>query len=165
MNEVYLGIGGNLGDRKKNIQETIRLIGEYISPPKKISNFYVSEPWGFKDSKYFLNAALLINTNLSVEEILFKCTKIEKILQRKRFGKGYHSRTADIDILFFNTEIINSPSIIIPHPKLQERLFVLLPLNDLNPNFLHPQLNLKISELLDICTDKTKIRKCNFSLI
>ncbi len=163
MNNVYLGIGGNLGDRVKNIKETLNLIGKYIAQPEKISNFYISEPWGFYDSKYFLNAVVNVKTDLSAYKILKVIRKIEKKQHRKHSNNGYENRTADIDILFFNSEIIQMDNLSIPHPKIQDRLFVLLPLNDICPEFVHPQINLKISQLINICPDKSKIRKINLT--
>ncbi|MDR2836790.1 MAG: 2-amino-4-hydroxy-6-hydroxymethyldihydropteridine diphosphokinase [Bacteroidales bacterium] len=157
--KVFLGIGGNLGDRKKNIEDAIFFISEKISIPLKISSNYLSEPWGFQHKKYFLNAVVVIETDLYPDKILEKISDIETIMKRIREKNSYEGRTIDIDILFVDNKIINSENLQIPHPKLHERLFVLTPLNEIFPDFIHPVFNKKISELLDLCEDKSNIRR------
>jgi 2-amino-4-hydroxy-6-hydroxymethyldihydropteridine diphosphokinase len=164
MNKVYLGIGGNLGDRVKNLRKTIKLIEQKISNPLKISSPYLSEPWGFEDRKYFINVVVYLETNLDHLQVLKNALEIENELKRVRNFKGYEARTMDIDILFFNNLVVKNDLVSIPHPRISERLFVLLPMNEINPDFVHPELNLSINQLVKICPDKSKIRKCNISL-
>jgi 2-amino-4-hydroxy-6-hydroxymethyldihydropteridine diphosphokinase len=161
MNEVYLGIGGNLGDRLQNIEFAINLISERIAIPEKISSVYMSEPWGFQHAKYFTNAVVMIKTNKSADEIFGITTCIELEMKRVRNKSGYQGRTMDIDILFFGNEIIENEKLTVPHPKISERLFVLLPMCEIAPKFIHPQYKKDMQQLLQECGDTGKIRKLN----
>lgn len=154
---TYLGIGSNKGNKEKNIRTAINLISDMIGIIQKISNFYLTEPWGFISNKDFLNCVVLIDTKLLPDKLLKQISEIEKQLKRIRKSSSYEDRTIDIDILFYENEIIKSENLIIPHPKLQERLFVLMPMNDISPEFIHPIYNQTISELLEKCTDCSKI--------
>ena len=159
LNRVFLGIGGNLGDRLGNLHRAVELIGERIGRIEKVSSVYLSEPWGFKHAKYFTNIVAEVYTHFSADEVLSKTFEIEAELKRTRSGKGYEGRTMDIDILFFNDEIINTERLIVPHPHICQRLFVLLPMAEIEPNFIHPQNGKTMQQLAEICTDKGKIRK------
>ena len=158
-NIVFLGIGGNLGDRIANLQSAVKLIGDRIGKVEKISSVYLSEPWGFKHAKYFTNIVAKVRTPLSAEETLSTALQIEAELKRTRSGNGYEGRTMDIDILFFNDEIIKTENLIVPHPLICQRLFVLLPMQEIEPNFIHPQNGITMHKLVKICFDKGKIRK------
>ena len=159
LNRIFLGIGGNLGDRLGNLRRAIKLIGERIGRIEKVSSVYLSEPWGFKHAKYFTNIVAEIYTTFSADEVLTKAFEIEAELKRTRSGNGYEGRTMDIDVLFFNDEIIRTESLIVPHPLICQRLFVLLPMQEIEPDFVHPQTGKTILELAGICTDSGKIRK------
>ncbi len=158
-NIVFLGIGGNLGDRLANLRSAVKLIGERIGKVDKISSVYLSEPWGFKHAKYFTNIVAKVRTPLSAEETLSTALQIEAELKRTRSGHGYEGRTMDIDILFFNDEIISTEKLIVPHPLICQRLFVLLPMQEIEPDYVHPQNGKTMHELTELCTDKGKIRK------
>jgi 2-amino-4-hydroxy-6-hydroxymethyldihydropteridine diphosphokinase len=158
MVEIYLGIGGNLGDRLKNISAAIELISQKIAVPKRISSVYLSEPWGFFHEKYFANAVVMVKSDKPVEEILNIIRDIEIEMKRQRNGVGYQGRTMDIDILFYGSEIIATETLTVPHPKITERLFVLLPMAEIAGEFEHPLMNKNILELLHECNDKCKIR-------
>lgn len=158
-NIVFLGIGGNLGDRLANLRSAVKLIGERIGKVDKISSVYLSEPWGFKHAKYFTNIVAKVRTPLSAEETLSIALQIEAELKRTRSGNGYEGRTMDIDILFFNDEIISTERLIVPHPLICQRLFVLLPMQEIEPDYVHPQNGKTMHELTELCTDKGKIRK------
>lgn len=158
-NIVFLGIGGNLGDRLANLRSAVKLIGERIGKVDKISSVYLSEPWGFKHAKYFTNIVAKVRTPLSAEETLSTALQIEAELKRTRSGNGYEGRTMDIDILFFNDEIISTEKLIVPHPLICQRLFVLLPMQEIEPDYVHPQNGKTMHELTELCTDKGKIRK------
>lgn len=162
MADVFLGIGGNLGSRKSNIDTAIDLISKRINKPVKISSFYLNEPWGFSHPKYFLNIVLLIKTELSPEQLLFEIKKIESEMKRVKTKDSYEGRPIDIDILFYNNEIISCDNLIIPHPKLHERLFVLVPMNEIFPDLVHPVFKESINALLQKCTDTSQIRKLNY---
>ena len=158
-NVVFLGIGGNLGDRIANLRSAVKLIGYRIGKIEKISSVYLSEPWGFKHAKYFTNIVVKVRTSLSAEETLTTALQIETELKRTRSGNGYEGRTMDIDILFFNDEIICNERLKVPHPLICQRLFVLLPMQEIEPDFIHPQNGKTICNLVEICTDNGKIKK------
>lgn len=158
-NIVFLGIGGNLGDRLANLRSAINLIGDRIGKLEKVSSVYLSEPWGFNHAKYFTNIVAKVRTALSADETLASALQIEAELKRTRSGNGYEGRTMDIDVLFFNDEIIRTKSLVVPHPLICQRLFVLLPMQEIEPDFVHPQTGKTILELAGICTDSGKIRK------
>ncbi len=165
MQLVHLSIGSNLGDRKKNIISAVSLINERIGEIIKISSVYMTEPWGFESEKYFLNLVVIVKTTLSPDELLFECQQIETMLLRKKSLKNeYKSRSIDIDILFYNDIIINKKDLIIPHPLIHKRKFVLLPLLELNQDFKHPVLKSSIKELFEKCDDAGKIRKLKLKL-
>ena len=159
LNRVFLGIGGNLGDRLGNLRSAVKLIGERIGNVEKISSVYLSEPWGFKHAKYFTNIVAELQTSLSADEVLTKAFEIEAELKRTRSGKGYEGRTMDIDILFYNDEVINTEKLVVPHPYICQRLFVLLPMQEIAPDFIHPQNGKTMQKLAEICPDNGKIRK------
>lgn len=164
MNDVYLGIGSNLGDRKLNVRESIRLLISSLGRLEKISSLYLTEPWGFKSETYFLNLIIKINTNASPEEVLKEIMFIEQKLHRQRNNTTtYQARTIDIDILFYNKLEYNSIDLIIPHPRIADRLFVLLPLQEIEPNFIFPN-NHHISTVISHCTDICKIRKLSINI-
>ena len=158
-NIVFLGIGGNLGNRLANLRTAVKFIGERIGNVEKISSVYLSEPWGFKHAKYFTNIVAKVRTSLSADEVLTKAFEIETELKRTRSGNGYEGRTMDIDILFFNDEIICTERLKVPHPLICQRLFVLLPMQEIDPDFVHPQNGKTMQELTEICPDNGKIRK------
>jgi len=159
LNRVFLGIGGNLGDRLGNLRCAVELIGDRIGRIEKVSSVYLSEPWGFTHAKYFTNIVAEVYTTFSADEVLTKAFEIESELKRTRSGNGYEGRTMDIDILFYNSEIINTERLAVPHPHICQRLFVLLPMAEIEPNFVHPQNGKEIDELTKICIDNGKIKK------
>lgn len=154
MNFAFLLLGSNLNDRSALLlrakEEISMLTGEILQE----SSVYESEPWGFQSDKRFLNQVVKIETELAPAEVLVKILQIESKLGRQRTGeKGYESRLIDIDILFYNDEIIRKNSLTIPHPKIPERMFTLLPLNELAPSLIHPESGKSVSELLKACPD------------
>lgn len=160
-NRAYLLIGGNLGDRMRLLQKARQGIEEYIGKIINKSAIYETAAWGFKAENDFLNQVLIVETGLKPIDVLDKCQEIEQKLERVRTGSGYQSRTMDIDILFFNDEIIQKERLTIPHPKLHERKFTLEPLNEISPDFIHPKLNKSIQQLLSDCIDSSDVRKFN----
>ena len=155
---AFIGIGSNLGDRKANFLEAIDRIQKL--PATRIvkqSSLYESEPHG--DAKtWFVNAVIEIETDSSADDLLKRLKSIETAMGRKRVkGKRWGSRVIDLDILLFNSEIINKRMLKVPHPEMQNRRFVLLPLSELAPQLIHPKLTLSISELLAGIKDPKKI--------
>ncbi len=154
LNQVILSIGSNLEDKLANIENCILLIQSTIGTVVKISRLYETESWGF-DSDTFYNCALCLKTRLSPEEILIKIAEIEKKSGRKKKqNSGYEARIIDVDIIGFNDIILDTSKLKIPHPQMQNRLFVLLPMQDLALNYKHPFLNKTITQLIENCDDK-----------
>lgn len=154
MKLVYLIIGSNIGDRLKLIMKAESNLKKKVGPIVKESSIYKSEAWGNNLLPEFLNKVIIIKTKISVESILSIISEIEKKLGRIRNGDQYISRTIDIDILFYDNLILKSKNLTIPHPKIEERRFVLTPLAQIVPEFIHPVSGQKISKLLEKCNDK-----------
>ena len=158
MNKAYLLIGGNLGDRKANLSKANELISEQCGVITKASSLYETAAWGITDQPSFLNQALEISTSLNAKQLMRKILKIEKMMGRKRKEK-FGPRIIDIDILFYEDEIHDITFLKIPHPELQNRRFVLVPLAEINSEIQHPVLKKTIAELLEECPDNLEVTK------
>jgi len=158
MKRVFLGIGSNLGNREENILEAIRKIRELTGPVINSSSIYETEPWGFRSGDTFLNMVIEVETKQKPSGLLGSLLMIESLLGRVREEKKYISRVIDIDILLYNNKVLESKALSIPHPRMHERKFVLVPLCEIAPDFVHPVLNKSISKLLKECPDKSRIR-------
>ena len=146
---AYLGLGSNKGDRIGYVQQAASLLGmdEKITIVRT-SAFYESEPWNMSTQTWFVNAVVEIKTQYSPKELLEVCQKIERQLGRTPQEKGaYKDRTIDIDILFYNKEIINEENLTIPHKYMHLRAFTLVPMMELNSDFVHPVLHKTITEM------------------
>lgn len=154
MNKVYLGLGSNLGNRKKNIEDATELLKQKISDITT-AKYYETEPLYYKKQNKFLNTVLRGYTGLCPKELLKFVKNIEIIVGRKPRVR-YGPREVDIDILFYNDLIYKDKSLVIPHPSIQERYFVLRPFMDLDKSFVHPVLNKPISELYRSLGDSQK---------
>jgi len=157
MNQVILLTGGNLGNRLSNLQKAKELIESSVGNITLESPVVASEAWGFESENVFLNQILCINTSLTPYQLLSAIQKIEVSLGRVRKMKRWISRLIDIDILFFNNELIESKNLTIPHQHIQDRRFTLFALNTIVPDFVHPKFQLPISTLLDNCKDQSKV--------
>lgn len=151
-------IGGNMGDRMANLAMAIKLIEEQIGNIELKSSIYETAAWGNTNQPDFLNQALLVNTNLQAAELMSTLLSIENLMGRIRTIK-LGPRTIDLDIMYFNNEVISTNLITIPHPKLAERKFVLEPLFEIAPNYLHPILNKTNASLLKDCGDSLAVYK------
>ena len=158
MNKIFLITGGNIGDRKKNLQTAANAIEENIGNIIKSSSIYETEAWGNTDQAAFYNQVHIVESELAAKEIINKILAIEKKMGRIRTIKNA-ARIIDIDILFFNNEIINDPILTIPHKEISNRRFVLMPLSELDPDLVHPVLNLSINKLLSICKDPLNVTR------
>jgi len=156
---LYLLLGSNLGEKKKQLDEAMDLIPEMIGPVTKQSSLYETEPWGFSSEEFFLNRALQIWTSFSPEEVMQKIGQIEKTFGRERSGSGYSSRTMDIDILFYDDLVLDQDTLKIPHPRMQDRRFVLVPLDEIAHEMIHPVFRKTIGDLLRDCTDSGDVRE------
>lgn len=156
MNKIFLITGGNIGDRKKNLQTAALLIEKNIGKIIESSSLYETEAWGNNNQPSFYNQVHIIESKFSAEQIMDKILQIEKEMGRIRTIKNAE-RIIDIDILFFNDEIINLANLIIPHTEISNRKFVLMPLNELSPKMIHPVLKKTINELLSLCKDTLKV--------
>jgi 2-amino-4-hydroxy-6-hydroxymethyldihydropteridine diphosphokinase len=135
MAKVYLSIGSNLGNKEQNLMNAIATVGSEAGIVRRVSCFYSSEPTGFISSNKFLNAVILVVTELSPIQLLRKTQEIETKLGRtKKSTEGYVDRIIDIDILLYDKEILDSPELKIPHPKMLERDFVMIPLREIAPD-------------------------------
>ena len=151
--KVVLSLGSNQGNRLENIQKAIDLIQEEIGLVLGVSNVYESDAWGF-ESESFYNCALFFNTSLSAENLLEKIKSLETKMGRKpKVSKNYEARIIDIDIIAIDEQIFTSSSLIVPHPHMENRLFVLQPMMELQLDWTHPVLHKNITELIAVCTD------------
>lgn len=156
---VILSIGSNLGDRKANIQKAIELVAtsEVLFDIKK-SSYYETEPFGFESRNWFVNVTIIAKTKLEYTELLFMCKSIEYMMGR-RWQMNISDRVIDIDILFYDNISIKSKFIEIPHPRLHQRKFNLIPTIEVLPNFMHPVLNKTLESLLGECSDSSVVIK------
>ena len=181
MKEVFILLGSNRGDRKDYISKALEMIGIKAGAICKKSALYETEPWGFDDSTPFLNQVVDIETNLEPEALLEQLVTIEVRLGRIRPFDGcgcgvsssqalaqgsdtkefpaFSGRTIDIDILFYGQRLVFSDTLMIPHPRIHERRFTLVPLNEIAPEFIHPLLKKTISVLLRDCRDHAQVSK------
>lgn len=146
MATVYLGLGTNLGDKEANLRTAIYKLQERIGKQVSLSSFYETAPWGFESDHSFLNAAIGLETSLSPIEILHITQEIEKELGRtkKSVNGSYSDRLIDIDILLYDTLVLQTPELTIPHPLMTERDFVMNPLIEIAGNVIHPILKKRI---------------------
>ncbi len=163
-NVVYLQLGSNLGDRENILINSKGKIEEYIGRIEKESSIYETASWGIEDQPLFLNQILVVKTSLDYCKIFFYIKKIEEKLGRTR-EKKWASRLIDIDIIFFNQEIIESPEVSIPHKQIASRRFVLEPLAEVAPGFMHPVHNKTVFELLNNCSDNLSVKKLESNLL
>ncbi|RFS26317.1 2-amino-4-hydroxy-6-hydroxymethyldihydropteridine diphosphokinase [Chitinophaga silvatica] len=152
MNTAILLIGGNLGDRISNLSKAVQLIAQKAGPVLKISALYQTAPWGSVDQPDYLNQALMIHTSLDALTLLHTLLDIEREIGRIRQEK-WGARVIDIDLIFFNDDIISLPELRVPHPRMHLRNFVLVPLLEIIPDYVHPVIKLPIRELAAECID------------
>jgi len=153
MHKITILLGSNQGNRKELILKAIQLLETKLGKCKKVSSTYESEAWGFEAETAFLNQVLVFESSLKPEEVLKIGLDTEKKLGRIRNAEGYTSRTMDIDLLFYDNQIIEEANLQIPHPRLHLRRFTLEPLVEIMPDFIHPKLKKDMRELLEVCTD------------
>jgi 2-amino-4-hydroxy-6-hydroxymethyldihydropteridine diphosphokinase len=165
MYRVFLGLGGNIGNLPVNFQKVKKRIDEECGKIIATSSIYMTPPMGFESNDFFWNQVVEIESLLQPEEILFKIRAIEKELGRMHVQGEYTSRPMDIDILYFDDKIIKTENLKVPHPRIPERKFVLVPLVELAPDFKHPFFGLTNFQLLGKCSDRSVIEKIDDNLI
>jgi 2-amino-4-hydroxy-6-hydroxymethyldihydropteridine diphosphokinase len=158
MHKIYLLLGSNIGDSILQLQNATKHIEQEIGKVKNASSLYKTAAWGNIKQNDFVNQVILVHTNLNAEETLEKIFTIEEKMGRIRTFKNA-AREIDIDILFFNNEIINTTELTVPHKEIQNRRFVLEPLNEIAPTLLHVVLQKKIKTLLGNCRDELNVQK------
>lgn len=155
--KVLLSLGSNLGSRTDNIKNAIHLLeSRNVLENLKISSFYETEPVGYKEQPNFINVAVIGETNLSPENLLDACKSIEQSLGRQNRPK-WHEREIDLDIILYDSKIIDTEGLKIPHPQLTQRRFVLVPANEIASKWIVPTVNKTIAEILQECTDNSNV--------
>ncbi|MBQ9499286.1 MAG: 2-amino-4-hydroxy-6-hydroxymethyldihydropteridine diphosphokinase [Bacteroidaceae bacterium] len=150
MSRIYLGIGSNLGDKEQNIKTALKLVEERVGKIIIQSSICQTMPWGFHSDNIFFNAAACVETNLTPMQVLSVIKMIEMEMGRtSKSSQGmYADRIIDLDLLFYEDQVINEVMLTVPHPLLQYRMFVLMPMTEIAPDLVHPVLKLPMRELL-----------------
>lgn len=161
MHKVYLSLGGNIGDKAANFNKAYNHITCSLGNLVTKSSVYETPPWGFHAGNAFWNQVVLIETGISPEELLEQIHAIEKIFGRKRQPGKYLSREMDIDILYYDDLTIHTKDLIIPHPLIPQRKFVLVPLTEIAPDLKHPVLQITNLQMLHNSGDASVIKKCH----
>jgi 2-amino-4-hydroxy-6-hydroxymethyldihydropteridine diphosphokinase len=158
MRDIYLLMGANLGDRESALRKAMSLLDKSCGAVRNSSDIFETAAWGKEDQPSFLNQAIELESDVSAENLMENILKIEEQMGRLR-QERYGARLIDIDIIFFSTSIINQLNLSVPHPRLQNRRFVLVPLNEIAPHFIHPVLNKTVGELLLDCDDPLPVTR------
>ncbi len=153
---VFLLLGANLGEREATLAKATDLISERIAPVISQSHLYETAPWGVTDQPAFLNQVISIETMLTPEELLSRTLEIEKQLGRERRLR-WGARVIDIDMLYYSDLVLDTENLHLPHPRLHQRRFTLVPLVEIAPDFVHPVLHKTNQELLNQCTDDSQV--------
>lgn len=150
---VFLLLGANLGDREATLSKAITLISERIAPVISASSLYETAPWGVEEQPAYLNQVISLTTEKEAKRVLQAVLAIEKELGRERRLR-WGARVIDIDVLFYGNKILTSEELEVPHPRLHQRKFTLVPLAEIAPEFVHPLFKKTIQQLLNECTDE-----------
>lgn len=148
-------LGSNMGDRKMSMEGAVSLLSERIGPIESLSGMFESPPWGYESDAVYINCCVAIHTALDPLDLMDIALEIEREMGRIREGSGYSDRVIDVDLLLCGDLVVDHPRLIIPHPRMSLRRFVLLPLAEIAPDLLHPVSGLSISELLERCPDQS----------
>ena len=157
-NVIFLSLGSNLGDKRKNIQSAIVLIRKRLGPPGAVSQVFESVSWGYTSEHLFYNCCLSVSTQLEPLPVMEELLSIERILGRERGKLGYSDRLIDIDLLFFGDLLMDHPRLKLPHPSIPLRRFVLKPLSEIAAGLIHPGNGLTVLTMLEQCRDMSEVR-------
>ncbi len=157
-NKVVLSLGGNIGDVQQVFKSATNALKNRVGELNQVSSIYKTKAWGVEDQPDFLNQIVVLDTILSPIQVLNSCLEIEAELGRVRKQK-WHERVIDIDVLFYEDQIIDSENLILPHPLIQERNFILYPLAEIIPDFIHPKLKRTLLQLKNSCKDELLVVK------
>jgi 2-amino-4-hydroxy-6-hydroxymethyldihydropteridine diphosphokinase len=163
MQKVLLGLGTNLGDKIKNLELALKSLSNQIGKITRISSVYETEAWGVQNQDNYYNIVIEMKTHILPFALIQKILELENSLGRTR-EKKWDSRIIDIDILFYENYLITTDHLLLPHPFIEKRNFVLEPLNELVSDFIHPKLRKSIQELKTYCSDKNWIKKLDLKL-
>ena len=156
-NRAFVSLGTNLGNRQEHLNMALDSLSS-LGNIENTSSLVESPAWGYEDPRSYLNSVAELKTNLEAEKLMSALLRIEQEGGRERHSsENYEARTIDLDILFFNQEIISQRKLIIPHPRLHLRKFVLVPLSEIAPDFIHPIFNSTIKDLLERCKDQSQV--------
>lgn len=160
MTRCYILFGSNQGDKQRLLEQACQQLEERCGLLEERSSAYLSEPWGFETDAWFLNALLVVETELEPDALMDALMNIETALGRKRKAnaQGYADRPIDLDILYYGDRVIQTAKVTAPHPRLHLRKFALIPLCEIIPDFLHPVFNQSQQELLDRCPDTSIVK-------
>lgn len=158
MNDVFLLLGSNLGERQALLKQAISHIEGAIAPVTKVSSVYETQSWGKTDEPDYLNQVVMLQTEIPAQSVLEKILHIEHEMGRER-RERWGARVIDIDILFYGNEVLEQPGLHVPHPRLHQRRFTLEPLAEIAPNVIHPVLNKTISQLKSLLEDNLIVKK------
>lgn len=156
MNKAYLLLGSNEGNREEWLERCLDMLSEHGNITA-LSAIYETEAWGLAEQPDFLNTAVCLETELDPTQLLAEIQQIEAALERQRTVK-WGQRTLDIDIIFYNDDVIDQPDLVVPHPYLQDRGFALIPICELVPDYIHPVLQKSVTTLLEECADTLPVR-------
>lgn len=156
MPTAYLLLGSNLGDRVAILREAVEQLSVLAGTVEKVSGLYETAAWGLEEQPAFLNQAVQLHTLLSAEQLLDACQRVEQLAGRERLVR-WGARTLDVDILLYDAEVLQTERLSVPHPRLPERRFALVPLAEIAPSVIHPALGQSVGELLAVCPDPLSV--------
>jgi len=159
LHQAWIGLGTNLGDKISNLRRAIEELDQKEGKVISRSSVYESQPMGFRSDHLFFNMCIEYETSLSARDLMLFLQDIEEKMGRQKSTERYTDRLIDMDILLYDSQLINTDDLIVPHPRLHERAFVLYPLAEISPFLVHPLMQKDIQSLLEVCPDENEVRR------